>query len=183
MATGPAAEAGPVRRRDIDLAVIVAVLLLVGSGVSLEDDFEVSLTGDGWPGVPGLPGVLLVLIASLPLAFRRVAPLPVLAVTGAASLASPALGLEPEPLPLGVLVALYTVAVVRRPLVSSVAAAAYVVVFTMGTLIGVAPLTDDQFYIDLVSVVATVMLGYGVALNHARAVVAEQRATAMARHQ
>jgi hypothetical protein len=67
--------------------------------------------------------VLLVLVASLPLAFRRVAPLTVLAVTGAASAASPALGLQPEPLPLGVLVALYTVAVVGRPRVASVAPA------------------------------------------------------------
>jgi signal transduction histidine kinase len=75
------------------------------------------------------------------------------------------------------------VGVVRGPLVSSGAAAVYVVVFTVGTLAGVAPLTDDQFYIDLVSVVATVMVGYGVALNRARAIVAEQRATAMARHQ
>ena len=48
---------------------------------------------------------------------------------------------------------------------------------------GWAPLTDDQFYIDLVSVVATVMVGYGVALGRARATVAEQRTAELARQQ
>ncbi|TFV73844.1 sensor histidine kinase [Blastococcus sp. CT_GayMR19] len=94
-----------------------------------------------------------------------------------------ALGLRPEPLPVGVLVALYTVTVLRRPLVASLAATAYVVAFTVGALTGWAPLTDDQFYIDLVSVVATVMVGYGVALGHARAGLAEQRAAELAREQ
>jgi signal transduction histidine kinase len=48
---------------------------------------------------------------------------------------------------------------------------------------GWAPLSDDQMYIDLVSVVATVMVGYGVALGHARASMAEQRAAELAREQ
>ena len=36
-------------------------------------------------------------------------------------------------------------------------------------------MTDDQYYTDLVSVVATVTVGYGVALGRARAALAEQR--------
>ena len=126
------------------------------------------------PCLPSPYALLLVLAGSLPLTFRRFAPLPVLALTVAASLAYQALGQRPEPLPVAVLVALYTVAVLRRPLIASLAAAAYVVAFTLGALTGWAPLTDDQFYIDLVSVVATVMVGYGVALGHARATMAEQ---------
>jgi signal transduction histidine kinase len=51
---------------------------------------------------------------------------------------------------------------------------------TLGTLTGWLPFTDDQFYIDLVLIVATVMLGYGVALSRARATLAEQQAAAMA---
>ena len=43
-----------------------------------------------------------------------------------ASLAYQALGLRPEPLPVGVLVAIYTVAVLRRPFIASLAASAYV---------------------------------------------------------
>jgi signal transduction histidine kinase len=170
--------------QDLPLAVLVAVLLLVGSGVSLEDDFSISLTElDGGPGLFRPAGLVLVLAGSLPLMFRRLAPLPVLAVTAAASLAYQALGQRPEPLPIGVLVAIYTVAVMRRPLVASSAAAAYVVAVTVGAVTGWAPLTDDQFYIDLVSVVATVMVGYGVALGQARATMAEQRAAELAREQ
>jgi signal transduction histidine kinase len=167
---------------DLCLSVAVAVLLLIGSGVSLEDDFAVSLAdGHGWPWLPGPVGMLFVLAGSLPLIFRRVAPLPVFAVTAVASMAYPALGYHPEPLPLGVLVALYTLAVTRRPLVSSAAAAAFVFTFTVGALTGWVPLTDDQYYIDLVSVVATVMLGYGVALGRTSTRLAKQRGDALSR--
>ena len=80
------------------------------------------------------------------------------------------------------LVALYTVAVLRRPLV-----AAWPRPRTCWpspwARCRLAPLTDDQFYIDLVSVVATVMVGYGVALGRARASMAEQRAAELAREQ
>ena len=183
MATQPP-EVRAVPAPDLGLALLVAVLLLVGSGVSLDDDFEVSLTGDdAWPGVPRPEVLLLVLAGSLPLIVRRIAPVTVLVVTAAASMAYQSLGLRPEPLPVGVLVALYTVTVLRRPLVAGLAATAYVVAFTVGALTGWAPLSDDQFYIDLVSVVATVMVGYGVALGHARAGLAEQRAAEVAREQ
>jgi signal transduction histidine kinase len=177
-------ERRSVLAQDLRLALLVAVLLAVGTGVSLDDDFEVSLTrNDMWLGLPRPEVVLMVLAGSLPLTFRRIAPLSVLALTAAASMAYQALGLRPEPLPVGVLVALYTVTVLRRPLVASLAAAAYVVAFTVGAVTGWAPLSDDQLYIDLVSVVATVMVGYGVALGHARAGLAEQRAAELAREQ
>jgi signal transduction histidine kinase len=42
------------------------------------------------------------------------------------------------------------------------------------------PITDDQYYTDLVSIIATGMLGYGVALGRAGARLAVQRATTMA---
>ena len=184
MDTTPPAEVRDAPSRDLPLALLVALLLVVGSGVSLEDDFSVSVTaGDSWSLLPSPYALLLVLAGSLPLAFRRFAPLPVLALTVAASLAYQALGERPEPLPVAVLVAVYTVAVLRRPLIAGLATAAYVVAFTVGALTGWAPLTDDQFYIDLVSVVATVMVGYGVALGHARTTMAEQRAAEVTRQQ
>jgi signal transduction histidine kinase len=164
--------------------LVVAILLMVGSGVSLDDDFEVSLHGDDvWPGLPGPEAMLLLLGGSLPLAFRRIAPIPVLVLCAVASMTYQASGFRPEPLPLNVLVALYTVAVVRRPLISCAAAVAYVAAFTGASLTGWAPLSDDQYYIDLVSVVITGMAGYGVALSHARATLAEQRAAELAREQ
>ncbi len=184
MATLPQSDMRYVLSQDFRLALLVALLLMVGSGVSLEDDFSLSVTAaeDGLV-LPGPYGLLLVLIGSLPLMFRRLAPLSVLALTVLASLAYQAVGQPPEPLPVGVLVALYTVAVLRRPLVASLAASAYVVAFALGALSGWAPLSDDQLYIDLVSVVATVMVGYGVALGHARASMAEQLTAELARQQ
>jgi signal transduction histidine kinase len=178
----PQSDVRYVLSQDFRLAMLVALLLMVGSGVSLEDDFNLSVTSAG-NVLPGPYALLLALVGSLPLTFRRLAPLPVLALTVTASLAYQALGLRPEPLPISVLVAIYTVAVLRRPLVASLAASAYVLAFTVGALTGWAPLTDDQMYIDLVSVVATVMVGYGVALGHARASMAEQRAAELAREQ
>jgi signal transduction histidine kinase len=182
MVMPPQSEVRYVLSQDFRLAMLVALLLMVGSGVSLEDDFNLSVTSAG-NVLPGPYALLLALVGSLPLTFRRLAPLPVLALTVTASLAYQALGLRPEPLPISVLVAIYTVAVLRRPLVASLAASAYVLAFTVGALTGWAPLTDDQMYIDLVSVVATVMVGYGVALGHARASMAEQRAAELAREQ
>ena len=167
---------------DLLLALMVSAVVLVGSGVTVGDDWQISLTGDAVePWLPGPAGLLLLLAGSLPLAFRRIAPLTVLAISATASIANQALGHAPEPLPVAVLVALYTVAVVRRPLVCSVAAAVYVALFTLTALTGWLPVTDDQYYVYLVSVVATVMLGYGVALSRARATVAEQNAAAMSR--
>ena len=167
---------------DLFLALVVSALVLIGSGVRLGDDMEVTLTAsEVEPWLPGPAGLLLLLAGSLSLTFRRIAPLTVLAVCAGASLAYRALGHAPEPLPVAVLVALYAVAVVRRPLVCSVAAAIYVAVCTVGALAGWLPVTDDQYYIDLVSVVATVMIGYGVALGRARATLAEQKAAALSR--
>jgi signal transduction histidine kinase len=179
----------PVRVRtvlveDLFLAVGVTVVLLIGSGVSLEDDFEIDLAGDAaGPWVPGPDALALVLLGALPLTFRRLAPLSVFALCASASMAYQALGNRPEPLPLGVLVALYTLATVRRPLVCNAAAGVHVTLFTLAGMTGVLPLSDDQYFIDLVSAIATVTLGYGVALGRARATLAEQRAAELIQEQ
>jgi signal transduction histidine kinase len=168
--------------RDLPLALVVSAVVLVGSGVTLEDDWQI-VVSDGAVGgwLPGPSGLLLLLAGSLPLAFRRVAPLTVFGISAASSIAYLALGYVPLPLPVPVLVALYALAVVRRPLVCSVAAAVYLAVLTLGALARRLPLTDDQYYVNLVSVVATVMLGYGVALGRARATLAEQRTATLVR--
>jgi signal transduction histidine kinase len=86
-------------------------------------------------------------------------------------------------LPLGVLVALYTVAVMRRPIISGGAALGYLAVLAVGVATGWAPLSDDLLYTYLIAVVAAVSLGYGVALGRARARLAEQRAAELAKEQ
>lgn len=169
---------------DLLLALLVSAVVLVGSGVTLGDDWQISVSGDSvGPWLPGPAGLALLLAGTLPLTFRRIAPLTVFVASAAASIGYQTLGYTPEPLPVAVLVALYTVAVARRPLVCSVGAAVYVAAFSVGALLGWLPITDDQYYVDLVSVVATVMLGYGVALSRTRASLAEQHAAALSADQ
>jgi signal transduction histidine kinase len=183
MTAGAPAIPPAVIRQDAALAAFVALLALVGSGITLGDDFEVALLHHAWPWLPGPGGLLLLVASTVPLVLRRVAPVTVFVVCGAASLGYQAIGYNPEPLPLGVLVALYSVAVIRGPLVCSVAGAAYLYALTQLALLGLMPVSDDQYFTDLVAVIATVTLGYGVALGRARAEVAEQRAAALARDQ
>jgi signal transduction histidine kinase len=173
----------PVLVPDLWLAALVAVVMVIGSGVSLNDDFRILVSGAGGSWLPGVDGLLLMLLGSLPLGLRRLAPLTVLAVVSAASLAYQALGYRPEPLPLGVLVALYTVAALRSPLVGGGAAAIYMTALTGSALIGWTDIDDDQYFVDLVAVVATVTLAYGLALNRARATLAEQRTAELTRDQ
>jgi signal transduction histidine kinase len=170
-------------REDVRLALFVAVLMAVGFGVSLQDDFAVQLSGTrGWQ-LPSTAGIVLLLGQSLALAFRRIAPVAVLVVNSTASLTYQALHPRPVPLSLGLLIAIYTVAVLRRPLISSAGVAIYLMISAVGALTGLAPLTDDQYWTTLVSVVGAVMVGYGVALGRARASLAEQRAAELSRQQ
>jgi signal transduction histidine kinase len=167
---------------DLRLALVVTVLMVVGFGVSLEDDFRVAVREMQWPR-PELLGIVLVLGQSLALTFRRVAAVSVLVLTAVASIGYQAFEQRPVPLMIGLLVALYTVAVVRRPLVSGIGAALFLVACTAGALTGWAPLSDEQYYTILVSVVGAVMVGYGVALSRARAAIAEESSAQLARDQ
>jgi signal transduction histidine kinase len=154
----------------------VAFLAVVGSQVSLRAD-DAALRPPGWLGLALLVG------GALALTFREVGPVPVLAATSAASLAYQGLGYRPEPLPIAVLIALYTVAVARGPLISGGAAAVYLATFLVLASYGAVALDDDTVFTYLVSGVAAVTVGYGVALGRTRATLAEQRAGELAREQ
>jgi signal transduction histidine kinase len=171
----------PVGMADVALAAAVTVLMVIGTGVSLEGDFGFWLFGHGEPWLSSAEGLAVVVLSSLPLAFRRVWPLTVFGISAAAEMAYLALGFRPLPLPLAVLVAFYTVTVVRRPVIALVAAVAYLLLFVVAAAFGWFRESDDQYYTDLVSISATGMLGYGVALGRARATLAEQRNVAPAR--
>jgi signal transduction histidine kinase len=169
--------------QDLRLALAVAFLMVVGFGVSMEDDFEFAVTNHlAWP-LPDGGGILLLLAQSLALTFRRLAPVSVLAWAIVTAIAYQALDSHPVPLSLGLLVALYTVAGVRKPLISGVGAAAYMAACTAGALTGSMPMADDQYYTTLISVVGSVMVGYGVALGRARTTLAEERTAELARAQ
>jgi signal transduction histidine kinase len=169
-------SAARVMRRDLPLAVAVALLLEVGFLVSLTEDEEALAS-------PNSAGRLLLTAGALSLAFRRIAPVTVFVVNGTADLAYEALDFRPTPLPLGVLIALYTVAVRRRPLIAGVCTGCYVTALLFASLEGITVIDDDQVYVNLVSVAGTAMVGYGVALGRLRATVAEQHATELAREE
>jgi signal transduction histidine kinase len=167
---------------DLPLALGVAVLTVLGSAVAVKDDIWAQAPDVAGPLVPSPTELFLLLAGSLPLALRRVAPVTVFAVCAAAFLGLQGLG-RPAPLPLGVLVALYTVATRCRPFATGVAAAVYVAALLAGTVSGAAALSDDMFFDYLVVVAGSAMLGYGVALSRAQAGLAEQRATELTREQ
>lgn len=171
-----------VLRQDALVALGVAALMVLGSAVIVADDL--------WSALPSVSRRLelapaqgaLLLAGSLPLVFRRVAPLPVFALCVVASLGLQVLR-DPTPLPLGVLVAVCSVAVRHRPLVSIGAAGTYLALLAAGIATGIAPISDDLFYDYLISLIATVMLGYGLALGRIRARLAERRSAELVREQ
>ena len=70
MAPPSPADMRDVLAEDLRLALLVALLLLVGSGVSLEDDFNLSVTSSDWSSLPG-PYTLLLVLAGNVTAFWR----------------------------------------------------------------------------------------------------------------
>src|SRR3954463_15992557 len=101
MALSSSAHPSSIARHDLPLAIVVTVLLLIGTGVSLEDDWVIAIAGAGhrvWLPAPG--GLALVLGSGLVLAFGPPARVRVFALTPGPSLASQALGYRPPPLPL-----------------------------------------------------------------------------------
>jgi signal transduction histidine kinase len=168
--------------QDALLAVGVTVLVLVGTEVRLPDDLWAGPPTVGTSLTPSPAVAGLVLATSLPLALRRIAPLPVLTACTFGSLGLQVIG-NPSPLPLAVLVAVCTVAMAYRPLVSVCAAVTYLCLLAVGIATGVARISDDYFYVYLISVIATVMLGYGLALGRLRTGLAERRSAEIQREQ
>ena len=176
---GAAASLGLGRRgvtdpaiRDVLLALIAAGLSLVSlagkiSQVPSDDEVVPFLEADG-------VGLGLVLLGSLPLAWRRLAPLPVLAVTAISAFLVESLGYAPPPLPFAVLVALFTVAEVLSYQVSAAATGAVVASIAVVALAGSGTFTDDKFLAYLLSIVATWVAGYWLRLSRGRAAQVEQ---------
>jgi signal transduction histidine kinase len=176
---GPTGHRGTVR--DGAIAVLVSIIVMAGlfgplASVPFADD-HVMLER------PGLAGLALLLAGTLLLAVRRVVPVLVLVANVVSFLAYQGLHNQPPPLPLGVLVALFTVAATRRQLLSAGATGVLVAAISVGSFTGFGPLADDEFYVYLISLVAALMVGYGVQLSGARMRLAEQNAAQLARDQ
>ena len=161
---------------DVGVAGAVALLTLIGLGMSVADNFPfLAVDHDAQPLLPAWRAVLEAVAEAAPLVFRRVAPLRVFLLVAGASLLDEALNRHPEPLPLAVLVALYTLAVMRRPRVAVLAAAGYLAALALDAATAWTDVTDDQLYVDLLAVAGTVTLGCWLFLDRARTGAAEQR--------
>jgi signal transduction histidine kinase len=176
---GAAASLGLGRRGVSDPAIRDVLLALIAGGLSLvslagkisqvpsDDEVVPFLEADG-------VGLGLVLLGSLPLVWRRLAPLPVLAVTAISAFLVESLGYAPPPLPFAVLVALFTVAEVVSYQVSAAATGAVVASLAVVALAGSGTFTDDKFMAYLLSIVATWVAGYWLRLSRGRAAQVEQ---------
>jgi signal transduction histidine kinase len=121
--------------------------------------------------------VTLGVVALVPLAWRRRAPLLVWAVSGCATFAALAVHGSPGPLALGPLVALYTVATISPRPVSLAAGAATLIGVTVGVAVGGPHRLGWQAYVFPAVVVAACWL-VGDNLRVRRAYVAELEAKA-----
>jgi len=114
-------------------------------------------------------GISLVLIGAVSLAWRRQAPLAVLAITAASFCAGLLLGYPPAQ-PIAPVVALYALAVVHSSLVTATAGAtaALVIVTATATHLKWQADFDDRVFENLMLLSAACMLGYGIQLGRTR---------------
>jgi signal transduction histidine kinase len=127
--------------------------------------------------------VVLLLVGTLCITWRRVAPLPVLAISGTVFCVFEALGLAAPPLPFAPLVALYTVASGAAPAISIGAAGALAAGVVTAALAPSGVADDDQFLDYLVSVGAAWTVGYGVRLSRVRTALLEEQAAQLEHEQ
>jgi len=172
--TRPTDHAG-VGPADLGIAGAVALLTVIGLGLTVADDLPlVTLDPDSPSLLPEWRAVLGAVAEAAPLVFRRIAPLRVFLLVATVSLVDEVMNRHPQPLPLAVLVALYTLTVMRRPRVAAIAAAGYLVALALATTAW-TDVTADQLYVDLLTVAGTVTLGCWISLDRMRADAAEQR--------
>jgi signal transduction histidine kinase len=176
------------RSRAVNPAVVDGLLAVLVTGLALASlvgrASQVRLTPVGHVRfrTADALGVALLLLGTLPIAWRRRAPLLVLGVSGATFLLYEALGYAPPPLPFAPLIALYTVAVSSEALTATAATGAMAIGVAAAAVTHRGPLTHDQFLAYLLSTVAAGVLGYGVQLR-SRVASLEQQAVRLAREQ
>jgi signal transduction histidine kinase len=129
------------------------------------------------------PGGLLVLLGSLPLIFRRQAPMAVLAITGLALALTESLGYAPPPLPFAVLLAIYTVTSTTTYLGAMLITAAAVVGVAIVAMAHRNTFTDDKVLAYLVSLGVVWGLGHMVRISRNRALEQERLAFLRLREQ
>jgi signal transduction histidine kinase len=128
-----------------------------------------------------LLGVALALLQTVPLVWRRVAPVAVLAVCSIAMFLFFLLGYPPSFASFGFLLALYTVAAHRNRRISIPAAIASASVALMILIVLREPIEFDAFFAEGLVVGAVWFIGDGLRLKRSQVISLEDRATQLER--
>jgi len=166
---------------DAALALGVTGMALVSIAGIVPGSVVASVIG-GEVSVAVSIGVVLVLVGTVSLAWRRQAPLLVLGLTGGSFVVVMALEGFPSPFPFAPLIALYSVASLRLPPVSAMAAGVLAVGLVSAAIARAGPLDDDVLDYALLGVAAWT-LGYGARLSRFRAGLLAERAIQIASEQ
>lgn len=166
---------------DAALAFGVTVIALVSIAGNVPGTGVASVIGGDVDVVISI-GVLLVLVGTASIAWRRQAPLLVLGLTGCTSVVFIGLGAFPAPFPFAPLIALYSVASLRPPPVSAAAAGTLAIGLVSAAIARVGPLDDDVLDYALLGFAAWT-LGYGARLSRFRAELLAEQATQLASEQ
>jgi signal transduction histidine kinase len=163
---------------------LIATLLTSASLLGLLVHLNVDLP-EGGGDVPGRSldtlGIGLALLQTVPLVWRRVVPVAVLAVTGAAILMFFAYGYVPSFASFGFLLALYTVAAHRDRRISVRAAIASAVLFLLILAIGKEAIELDAIFSEFLLVGAVWFIGDGLRIKRGQVTRLEDRATRLER--
>jgi signal transduction histidine kinase len=166
--------------QDALIAALLTALSLVGLWNHLHLDLPEGGTDARNRTLDAL-GVTLALLQTVPLLWRRVAPVTVLAVTALAMLLYFALGYFPSFASFGFLLALYTVAAHRDRRISIPAAVASGAVVLLILVISREPIEVDTIFAEGLVVGAVWFIGDGLRLKRSQVIVLEDRATRLER--
>ncbi len=162
--------------QDAIIASLLTALSLVGLLTRTHVDIPEGGTDSGNPALDGL-GLALALLQTVPLVWRRVAPIAVLAVITSAMFLFFTLGYFPSFASFGFLLALYTVAAHRDRRISIPAALASAGVVLLILYVSREPIELDTIFAEGLVVGAVWFIGDGLRVKRSQVVSLEDRAT------
>ena len=159
--------------------IVIALLLTAASLIGLWAHLQVDLPEGGGEADGGLDavGVVLALLQTVPLIWRRVAPVAVLAVCSTAMFMFFLLGYTPSFASFGFVLALYTVAAHRDRRISIPAALASATVVLMILVVSAEPIEIDTIFAEGLVVGAVWFIGDGLRVKRSQVITLEGRAT------
>ena len=162
--------------QDALIAALLTAASLVGLLTELHVDLPEGGTDSGNPGLDGL-GLALALLQTVPLVWRRVAPIAVLAVVTSAMFLFFTMGYFPSFASFGYLLALYTVAAHRERRISIPAALASAAAVVLILYISREPVEIDTIFAECLVIGAVWFIGDGLRVKRGQVISLEDRAT------